>query len=110
MDGGVFQPITRLFDLDSPDNIDLLVGSNYELILNLGAFQLIRDPDGSIRQVYELMVDEPAQTSESESDASDEQDEIPIVTAPMMPKELLQDDTQAIYQPVNVEPCQGKLG
>ena len=107
MDSGVF---TRLFELDSPDNMFLLVGSNYELILNLGAFQQIRDPGGSIRQVIdEWLADEPAQTSESESENSDEQGEIQIVIAPMVPEELLQDDAQAVYQTVDVELCQEKL-
>ena len=73
MDSGVIQLITRLFELDSPDNVVLLVGSNHELIVNLGAFQLIRDLGGSIRQVIdEWLADEPAQTSEAESEASDD--------------------------------------
>ena len=87
MNSGAFQPLTCLSELNPPDNVAILVGSNYELIFNLGALQLVRGPDGSIRPVIdEWLVDEPVPPSSSESDDPDESDEIPVVGVPVMPE------------------------
>ena len=85
MNHGVPQHMTYLWEHDPPPNIVVLVGSNYALVFNVDAVQLIRDEVGVFRHHY------PGSPPTSESGDAEISDEAFVLGDQAMPEEQLQD-------------------